>query len=137
MRLPTRHPDWEPRLHAVVADWQEREYAFAWGSDCVAFVLDAIEAVSGERLAFDGARPYRSEAGQGRWLKDMGWRNLIDAADACLGERIAPLQAMRGDIVSDGSVLGVMLAGYAIAFSHDGMTRIAPVMAWPVGRADG
>jgi hypothetical protein len=29
------------------------------------------------------------------------------------------------------------MIGSAIAFSHDGMIRIAPVMAWPVGRADG
>jgi hypothetical protein len=137
MRIASRHELWEPRLIDVVQAWRDREYAPTWGSDCVAFVLAAIEAVSGERLAFDGARPYRSEAGQGRWLKDMGWRDLLAAADACLGDRIAPLQVMRGDVVSDGSVLGVMMAGGAVAFSHDGMIMIARtdiVAAWPVGR---
>ena len=137
MKLPHRHPQWEPRLNAVVQEWQGRDYAHVWGGDCVAFVLAAIEAVSGERLAFDGARPYRSAAGQARWLRDMGWRNLDDAADACLGPRIAPLQAHRGDVVSDGSCLGVMMAGGALAFGEAGMARIdrrSIIAAWPVGR---
>lgn len=140
MRLPTRHPDWEPRLNACVEAWTPRDYTPAWGSDCVAFVLAAIEAVSAERLVFDGARPYRSAAGQGRWLKDMGWRSLLDAADACLGDRIAPLQAHRGDVVSDGSVLGLMTAAGPVAFGEGGMVRMARgsiVAAWPVGRSDG
>lgn len=140
IRLPLRHPDWEARFSDVVVAWRFREYAFAWGGDCVAFVLAVIEAVSGERLIFDGAKPYRSAAGQGRWLKEMGWTNLMDAADACLGERIAPLQAMRGDVVSDGQALGVMTPDGAIAFSDNGMVKMARdsiVAAWPVGRCDG
>lgn len=139
MKLRHRHPQWEERLSAVVEAWDARDYAPAWGSDCVAFTLAAIEAVSGEILAFDGARPYRSAAGQGRWLKDMGWRNLMDAADACLGERIPVLAAHRGDVVSDGSILGVRIGGGYVAFGEDGMTWLdqrSLVAAWPVGRTD-
>lgn len=138
MKLPERHPDWEPRLNATIAVWRGRSYAFAWGHDCVAFTLDAIFAVSGERLIFDGAKPYRSAAGQGRWLKQMGWRSLVDAADACLGERIPPLAAHRGDVVSDGSILAVMTAAGPIAFSETGIVALergSIVAAWAVGRA--
>lgn len=140
MKLATRHPDWEPRLAACVADWTAREYAFAWGRDCVAFVLAGIEAVADERLTFDGAKPYRSAAGQGRWLKQMGWRSLLDAADATLGPRIAPLQAHRGDVVSDGSALGLRIGNGFVAFGEAGMELMNPcsiVAAWPVGRSDG
>ena len=140
MKIATRHANWEPRLFACVSDWTERAYAFAWGQDCIAFVLDGIEAVSGERLTFDGAQPYRSAAGQGRWLKAMGWRNLLDAADVCLGERIPPLAAHRGDVVSDGSILALMTAAGPMAFSEDGMVQLqrgSIVAAWPVGRSDG
>jgi len=140
VRLPTRHPDWEPRLAACVVDWTAREYSFAWGCDCVAFVLAAIEAVADERLTFDGAKPYRSPAGQGRWLKEMGWGSLLDAADATLGSRIAPLQAHRGDVISDGSALGLMTAAGPLMFSEGGMVAIergSIVAAWPVGRSDG
>jgi hypothetical protein len=140
IRLATRHPQWESRLAETVEAWSGREYQFAWRHDCVAFTLACIEAVSGERLEFQGARPYRSAAGQVRWLKDMGWRDLVDAADCCLGNRIAPLQAMRGDVVSDKSVLGVMTSRGAVAFSEAGMVLMAPrtiKMAWPVGRCDG
>lgn len=140
MKLRYRHEQWEARLSDTVEAWRGREYAPAWGSDCVAFVLAAIEAVSGEVLAFDGARPYRSVAGQGRWLKDMGWRNLLDAADACLGERIPVLAAHRGDVVSDGQILGVMTGAGPVAFDHEAgmviMARRSLVAAWPVGRAD-
>ena len=140
MRLLTRHHDWEPRLAACVQDWAGREYAFAWGRVCVAFVLAGIEVVADERLTFDGAAPYRSAAGQGRWLKQMGWGSLLDAADATLGPRIAPLQAHRGDVVSDGSALGLMTAAGPVAFSEGGMVTIergSIVAAWPVGRSDG
>lgn len=137
MKLRTRHPEWEPRLAACVEAWTPRAYEPAWGKDCVAFVLDGIEAVSGDRLTFDGAKPYRSAAGQGRWLKQQGYADLVAAADACLGERIAPLQAHRGDVVSDGSVLGLMMAAGPVAFGEGGMVRMARgsiVAAWPVGR---
>jgi hypothetical protein len=140
MKLLTRHPDWEPRLAACVADWTAREYSFAWGCDCVAFVLVGIEAVADERLIFDGVQPYRSPAGQGRWLKGMGWGSLLDAADATLGLRIAPLQTHRGDVISDGSVLGLMTAAGPMVFSEDGIVVIergSIVAAWPVGRSDG
>jgi hypothetical protein len=102
-------------------------------------VLAAIEAVTGERLVFE-LKPYRSPAGQARALRAAGWASLPAAADDCLGGRIAPLQAMCGDVLSDGSVLGVMTRAGPQAFGEGGMVRMAPASitaAWPVGRADG
>lgn len=138
MRISARHPLWEDRLTWVVAAWAGHDYTPRTGHDCVAFVLQVIEAVSGERLTF-GLRPYRSARGQARWLAQLGWADLLDAADACLGERIPPLAAHRGDIVSDGSVLGVMTGGGPMAFGEDGLQRMAEpsiIACWPVGRAD-
>ena len=136
MKLAQRHPEWEPRLAAVVDAWRGREHQPVQGKDCAAFVLACIEAVSGERLAFE-LRPYKTVAGQERAMRAMGWAGLPDAADTCLGARIAPLAAHRGDVVSDGAVLGIKTAAGCVAFGEGGMTAIAPVMAWPVGRCDG
>ncbi|WP_310474109.1 DUF6950 family protein [Sandarakinorhabdus sp.] len=138
MQLPMRHPQWEDRLRWVVAAWAGHDYAHRWGHDCVGFILLAIEAVSGERLTF-GLRPYRSARGQARWLAALGWADLLDAADSCLGARIPPLAAHRGDIVSDGSILGVMTGGGPMAFGEAGLHRMAAetiIACWPVGRAD-
>lgn len=138
MKLRGRHRQWEPRLAAVVEAWRGRDYAPAWGSDCVAFVLDGIKAVHGKALTFPGAKPYRSAAGQGRWLKQQGYADLLAAADDRLGARIAPLAAHRGDVVSDGSILGLMTAAGPVAFGEDGMAIMGGVVAaWPVGRSDG
>ena len=139
MKLLTRHPDWEPRLAACVEAWAGRAYAFKPGHDCAAFVLAGIEAVAGEKLAL-ALRPYKTQAGQARALYELGWDGLPDAADALLGPRIAPLQAHRGDVVSDGSALGLMTASGPMVFSEAGMVtmqRGGIVAAWPVGRSDG
>lgn len=139
MKISARHCDWEPRLAACVADWTGRAYAFKPGKDCAAFVLAGIEAVAGEKLAL-ALRPYKTQAGQARALREFGWDGLPAAADAMLGPRIAPLQAHRGDVVSDGSALGLMTASGPLAFSEAGMVamhRGSIVAAWPVGRSDG
>jgi hypothetical protein len=75
-----------------------------------------------------------------RALRALGWADLPAAADACFGPRIAPLAAHRGDVVSDGAVLGVMAAAGPVAFGEGGMAamdRRSIVAAWPIGRADG
>jgi hypothetical protein len=139
MRIPHRHPQWESRLIKAVEAWRDRPYRFAPGSDCVAFVLAVVEAVSGERLIIETGK-YRTAAGQMRALRQLGWASLPEAADALLGDRIAPLQAMVGDVVSDGSALGVMTRQGPVAFGEDGLTvinRRSVVAAWPVGRVDG
>jgi hypothetical protein len=138
VKLPSRHAQWEPRLAAVVADWTGREHAPKPGHDCVAFVMACIEAVTGERLAFE-VGTYRTVAEQYRALKEAGFASLDAAADACLGGRIAPLQAHRGDVLSDGGVLGVMAMHGPVAFGEAGMVQLQRrgiVAAWPVGRAD-
>jgi hypothetical protein len=138
MKLPARHPEWEPRLADLVDDWRPRAHQPRSGGDCAAFVLAAVAAVTGEVLAFE-VRPYRTEAGQARALRELGWADLPAAADACFGERIAPLAAHRGDVVSDGQVLGVMTAGGPVAFGEDGMVamdRRFLEAAWPIGRVE-
>jgi len=50
------------------------------------------------------------------------------------------LQAHRGDVISDGSALGLMTAAGPLVFSEGGMVAIergSIVAAWPVGRSDG
>ncbi len=139
MKLPSRHPQWEARLDKTVRRWSPREHQPRWGHDCAAFVLLCVKAVAGESLTFEVTR-YRSVAGQGRALRQLGWKSLLNGADACLGDRIPPLAVHRGDIVSDGAILGVMTSNGPVAFGENGMVpmrRDSIVAAWPVGRSDG
>jgi hypothetical protein len=138
MIIERRHPEWESRWAAVRDAWTGRVHKPANGKDCAAFVLASIAAVSGRKLAVPKLRRYNSEAGQTRAMLEVGWNDLLDAADELLGDRIAPLAAHRGDVVSDGSTLGIMDVRGAWFFGEGGMVqidRIALTAAWPVGRA--
>ena len=62
----------------------------------------------------------------------------LRALAPCFGERIPPLAAHRGDVVSDGEVLGIMTRAGPLAFGEGGMAamqRRGIVAAWPIGRA--
>lgn len=134
-----RRPDWEDQLAQTIAAWWNRRHRPATGQDCAAFAAACVAAVVGVDVWPADLPAYRSLGGQRRALRRAGWRNLVDAADACIGDAIPPLAAHRGDIVSDGTVLAVMTARGALAFGEGGMAVLDPaslVAAWIVGRAD-
>lgn len=104
-----RLDDWEARLIAVLEAAQSRPFRLGtW--DCALFAAAAVEAQTG----FDGGAPFRGRyttvIGFRRALKRAGFADQFAPFDAALGARVAPLQAARGDIVSDGERLGVMWA---------------------------
>jgi hypothetical protein len=120
-----RAPGWEQRLHALID--QRRSVPFAWGrADCCQLVLDALQALRGERPQ---VRPYRSERGALRVLERLG--GLPQAAAALVGGEIPPGHAQRGDVVLIPApashfrrALAVCAGGYAYAQGADGLVQI-------------
>ena len=89
-----RHEDWENRLNTVI-EWHWAA-PFRYGrSDCFAFPVDAIEAVTGETV-FD-YRQYRTEQGAARLLRRHGFETVADAF-ASRFETVPVSLAGRGDI---------------------------------------
>lgn len=102
-----RHPEWERRLNGVVAKHQA--CAGQWGvSDCWIMTMDAIEAVTGERILLE-LQKYKSEADGYKVFRKHGYKLTVEEALVkAFGEPIAPLTAMRGDV-------GVIQRDYAIS----------------------
>lgn len=93
----TRHPDWEERLNDVVAKHQAMPGE--WGkSDCWIMTMDAIEAVTGERI-LPHLQSYCSESEGYKVFRKAGFKETVEEALAeSLGEPIAPVMAQRGDV---------------------------------------
>lgn len=105
----SRLPDWEPRLLEWLAACEDRP--FAWGQhDCCTFTGGAIAAQTGvdfyDQFGFPGA--YSTERGAQRALKRRGFADLFGPFDTALGARQAPLLLQRGDIVTDGTNVGLL-----------------------------
>lgn len=115
-----RLPDWPARLAALLSAVETRAFdAHRW--NCGRFALTAVEAVTGERPAFQ-VLP-----------------NLVACADSAGFPREAPLRARMGDIVlaPDPERLGVVLDAGRVAFvGPRGLVR-APItlctIAWRIG----
>lgn len=91
----TRVPGWDRSLPLVI----ERHMALPgeWGvSDCWTMTLDAIEAVTGERV-LKHLRRYRTEAGGYRLFAKHGLSSL-DQAFATILQPVGRLAAQRGDV---------------------------------------
>lgn len=93
----TRHPEWERRLHAVIAKHQA--LPGAWGtSDCWIMAMDAVEAVTGSRI-LPHLQTYRTEAEGYRLFRKHGYRETVEEALAqAFGAPSSPLLAQRGDL---------------------------------------
>lgn len=133
-----RHPEWEERLADTVQAWMGRAYELGT-ADCGLFASACVEAVTGVAL-WPKLGSYKTEAGLARALARAGFDNLDAACASVLGEPMPPLMAHRGDVVSDGSALGVMTGAGPMIFSDEGMVLVDRgdlTAAWAVGRADG
>jgi hypothetical protein len=93
----TRHAEWENRLNDVVAKHQAMPGE--WGkSDCWIMTMDAIEAVTGERI-LPHLQAYSSEAEGYKLFRKAGYELTVEEALAAeLGEPIPPVMAQRGDV---------------------------------------
>ena len=92
-----RHDDWEERLNAVVAKHQAMPGE--WGkSDCWIMAMDAVEAVTGERI-LPHLQKYSTEAEGYKHFRKAGYKETVEEAlTDVLGEPISPLMAQRGDV---------------------------------------
>ncbi|KAB2872549.1 MAG: hypothetical protein F9K43_07650 [Bauldia sp.] len=91
----TRVPGWDRALPLVI----ERHMALPgeWGvSDCWTLTMDAIEAVTGERV-LKHLRRYRTEAGGYRLFAKHGFATVEEALASVL-KPVGRLSAQRGDV---------------------------------------
>lgn len=91
----SRVPDWDRRLVRVVGE--HIAAPGAWGSsDCWMMTMDAIEAVTGERV-LKHLRRYKSEAGGYRLFARHGF-TTVEQALASIFQPVGRLSAQRGDV---------------------------------------
>lgn len=90
-----RLPDWDRRLTAVTE--KHMRAPGVWGeSDCWIFTMEAIEAVTGERM-LPALRRYKSERGGFRVFTKAGFFTLEETLGSVL-QPVSPLRAQRGDV---------------------------------------
>lgn len=110
MRLKT----WTAGLAEVVE--HHRAIPFEWGvSDCLAFPLNCVKAITGRDVAAEYDR-YDSQLDAYRILKSLGFETVADAFAAHFPE-ISPSMMGRGDLASvteNGAVCGVVCIGAQI-----------------------
>lgn len=148
----TRHPQWEARLAAFIAE--NRERAHAYGSfDClVGLSAGGVEAVTGEDYAKGHRGKYKSAASATRYLVTLGFDSPAAFLDSLFEEKPIGF-AKRGDLVLcdlsafegpqplyPGPVPGVCLGDFAVCLAADdereGMVRVPRdlwLKAWAVG----
>lgn len=91
----TRDPGWDRALPLVIA--RHMALPGEWGvSDCWTMTMDAIEAVTGERV-LKYLRRYKTEAGGYRLFAKHGF-TTVEAALASVLQPVGSLSAQRGDV---------------------------------------
>lgn len=130
--------DWVEQLHGCLDRHAVAEFEYGT-ADCGLFAARCVDAITGSAWEQDLAAHYQTEFGAARFVVEAG--GIEAAVTARLGEPIAPLQAMRGDVVllpgEDGPCLGVSLGETVAAMRPEGVRYVpAPLVlkAWAVGR---
>lgn len=121
MARPHRLPDWQDRLHHLVAQQSRRSFAYGqW--DCALFVAAAVEAVTGRDV-----RPswsYGDRVGGLRRMRGDGFRDHVAYFQALFPR--AP-DAAPGDIaVMPGRALGVVQGRMVYVLTPEGL-GLAPL----------
>lgn len=115
----SRRADWERRLHALVE--RAERLRFAYGShDCCSFAAEVVRVQTGQDYFKPFRGKYSSAAGSLRALKANRHKSIADAFTSALGDPVAVLQAQRGDVVFDGTAVGVMWCGGALFVGEEG-----------------
>lgn len=110
--MSARLPDWEARLLALLDEAAARPFELGrW--DCALFGGAAVLAVTGNDIARPYIGKYTTAAGYMRQLKRRGHKDIFGPFDK-IAERTGRLACGRGDIVSDGTSIGVMWHGHAL-----------------------
>lgn len=130
-----RLPDWETRLCGLLDAARERPFALgAW--DCALFGGAVVEALTGVDIAAPYRGRYSTVRGYKRALTAQGHRDIFGPFDT-LGERVPLALLRRGDIVSDGSAVGMLWHGCALFVRPDAGFERVPLRAvlhgWRIG----
>lgn len=126
---------WERRLEEMIEGARERP--FSWGThDCATWAAAVVLALTGRDLGATWRGSYSTVRGAMAAVKKRGGDDLCDAVTLELGAPLTDiLLARRGDIVSDGSALGVCVGSHAAFLGSNGLVfqRMARCnMAWAV-----
>lgn len=133
-----RRDDWE--LAMAEAFDRAADRPFSWGSwDCVHFVSDVVEAMTGVDPMADYRGAYADEAEAWAVLSQRDG-NLRGACRRAFGREIRPSFARRGDVVMPrgGLAVGVCIGAEAAFVSPDGEGLVVLPMremarAFPIG----
>lgn len=133
-----RFDDWPERLHEFL---KGRSGApFSWGrNDCVLFVADAVEVITGVDLAADFRDSYDSAFGAARIMREEFDSVSVDQIAAQFLPWCPTNRAGRGDVVAvetdDGVALGICVGDHAACAGREGiyyMPRYTFAAAWRV-----
>ena len=137
--MSTRHPKWEERLAACIAENQDKAYDPSL-HDCLMWPAKAVKAVTGQDLARGHRKKYKGVVDGYRHLRAMGFKSTESYLDNLFPEKPIGF-AQRGDLIlaADG-IPGVVdsTGDYALSVGEGtaGLVRIPRtewVKAWGVG----
>lgn len=130
-----RRDGWEHDLHEVIEGARHRP--FRWGShDCAIWAASVRKAVTGIDPAPGWHGTYWTALGAARTIRRTGAADLCEAVTRELGAPLASVSlARRGDIISDGTALGVCVGAQAAFLGPDGLVfrpMRACTVAWGI-----
>ena len=134
-----RHPQWEARLTALVAEKRFAPYAYGH-HDCMLWPAAVAKAVTGKDHGRGHRGKYKSAASASRYLRSLGHDTPESYLDSLFDEKPVGF-AQRGDLVlaADG-IPAVCMGGFGLSVGQEGNTeglvrvpRSDWVKAWRVG----
>ena len=112
----SRVPDWEQRLHDVIAANLARPHEYG-RHDCLIFAGNVVKAITGKDFARGHRGKYDSHAKAYRHLKQMGFASPEALLDSLFDEKPIGF-AGRGDIVlvhtESGDNPGIVIGDFAL-----------------------
>lgn len=127
-----RHPDWQARLGAYLADVAGRPFR-AGRLDCALFAAGAVEAMTGQDHAALWRGKYKSLKAGNALLQEQGWADHV-AVVASLFPETPTAYAQTGDIAvlpadRRGAALGIVQGAGVYALSPAGLSIVSRLHA--------
>ncbi len=112
-----RTQGWQVRLVELIRSNAKTQYELGtW--DCAKFGIAVVQALCEQDIGAPYPGEYKTVAGYMRILRKAGMTSVFEPFDA-LFERVAPLLAKTGDLVSDGVSIGCVLEENALFVGED------------------
>lgn len=114
----TRLSTWEADLAAYIASVRSLPYAYG-KHDCGMFAAGAVLAMTGEDPGAPFRGQYANEIGCAKALKKFGAGDLVSTLDSLFTPCLAGF-ARRGDLVWNGTAVGVSMGAHALFVGQEG-----------------